>query len=428
MENINLTLLNDALPKSRNRFCNFVNPGPIPEDLAYVPGFVEDLVNWTLYQSHSPNRTLAFAGALAMLAHLSGRTFSDASGTRTNLYVIALAPSGSGKESPRSMNNLLAKSLGISRSIIDNVASGEALEDELVKMPSLLLQSDEIAMLFGQMRGQGRISKALSGRLRTLFTSSGHDYTLRKKANSAGQTQIISNPHLTLFGTGVPEELLDDLTPQEIRNGLFGRCLFLSAQDENLRRSPFAFEKPPQNMMEAAKYLAKLEYGGKKPETDLWIVEEDDEARELKKQSMAFFGKTRSALAETDLKNAHAILARIDEKVSKLALLYAISFNPFSPKITVDAVEWAVRFAAYVVKWMLYEAQFHVAEGKFGKLMERTKSIISKRGGSINRRDLFRTLHCDEATFKRLIKALLIAEEIEQPSLIDGKIVYTLLK
>ena len=240
MENINLTLLNDALPKSRNRFCNFVNPGPIPEDLAYVPGFVEDLVNWTLYQSHSPNRTLAFAGALEMLAHLSGRTFSDASGTRTNLYVIALAPSGSGKESPRSMNNLLAKSLGISRSIIDNVASGEALEDELVKMPSLLLQSDEIAMLFGQMRGQGRISKALSGRLRTLFTSSGHDYTLRKKANSTGQTPIIANPHLTLFGTGVPEELLDDLTPQEIRNGLFGRCLFLSAQDENPVPHPFA--------------------------------------------------------------------------------------------------------------------------------------------------------------------------------------------
>ena len=165
MKNTNLTLLNDALTKSRNRFSNFVNPGPIPEDLAYVPGFVEDLVNWTLYQSHSPNRTLAFAGALAMLAHLSGRTFTDASGTRTNLYVIALAPSGSGKESPRSMNNLLAKSLGISRSIMDNVASGEALEDELVKMPSLLLQSDEIAMLFGQMRGQGRISKALSGRL-----------------------------------------------------------------------------------------------------------------------------------------------------------------------------------------------------------------------------------------------------------------------
>ena len=44
MENINLTLLNDALPKSRNRFCNFVNPGPIPEDLDYVPGVPDSLL------------------------------------------------------------------------------------------------------------------------------------------------------------------------------------------------------------------------------------------------------------------------------------------------------------------------------------------------------------------------------------------------
>ena len=124
MENINLTSVKGDLSKSRNRFVNFVNPGRIPEDLAYVPGFVEDLVGWTIGRSHSPNRTLAFAGALAMLAHLSGRTFTDTAGTRTNLYVIALAPSGSGKESPRSMNNLLAKSLGISCSIMDNVASG----------------------------------------------------------------------------------------------------------------------------------------------------------------------------------------------------------------------------------------------------------------------------------------------------------------
>ena len=143
---------------------------------------------------------------------------------------------------------------------------------------------------------------------------------------------------------------------------------------------------------------------------------------------MAFFGKQRRMLAEADLKNAHAIVARIDEKISKLALIYAISKNPFSPRIMVDSVEWAVQFAAYVVKWMLYEAQFHLAEGKFGKLMERTKSIISKKGGSIDRRTLFRMLHCDEATLKRLIKALLIAEEIEQPSLIDGKIIYTLSK
>jgi len=427
MESIDFNLQKGGISASRAKHFNFVNPGPLPEELADVPGFITDLTEWTMSSSHSPNRTLAFAGALAMLAHLAGRTFSDGAGTRTNLYVIALAPSGSGKEAPRRVNNQLAKSLDISESLMESVASGEALEDELVKMPSLLLQSDEIAMLFGQMRGQGRLSKALSGRLRTLFTSSGSDYITRKKANASESTQKIVNPHLTLFGTGVPEELLDGLTPQEIRNGLFGRCIILNAQDENLRRTPFAFDKMPSRLMEAAEYLAKLEYGKLGIVPELWIVDEDESARELKKQSMEFFGKQRRMLAEADLKNAHAIIARIEEKISKLALIYAISENPFSPRITVRAVEWAVRFAAYVVKWMLYEAQFHLAEGKFGKLMEHAKLVMSKRGGSIERRDLLRALHCDEATLKRLVKALVLAEEIEEPSIVEGKVRYTLV-
>ena len=127
MEDIDFNLQKGGVSASRTKHFNFINPGPLPEELTDVPGFVMDLADTIMCNSHSPNRTLAFAGALAMLAHLAGRTFSDASGTRTNLYVIALAPSGSGKEAPRRINNQLAKSLGISESLMESVASGEAL-------------------------------------------------------------------------------------------------------------------------------------------------------------------------------------------------------------------------------------------------------------------------------------------------------------
>ncbi|MBR3645079.1 MAG: hypothetical protein IKN54_01555, partial [Lachnospiraceae bacterium] len=50
---------------------------------------------------------------------------------------------------------------------------------------------------------------------------------------------------------------------------------------------------------------------------------------------------------------------------------------------------------------------------------------MSKKGGSIVRRDLLRALRCDEATLRRLIKSLLIAEEIESPEIVDGKVTYT---
>ena len=90
------------------RHINFDDPGPLPEKLTKVPGFISELADWTMQHGRSPNRTLAFTGALAMLAHLAGRTYADRSGTRTNLYLIVLGLTGIGKDDPRTTNKRLA--------------------------------------------------------------------------------------------------------------------------------------------------------------------------------------------------------------------------------------------------------------------------------------------------------------------------------
>ena len=417
------------------RHINFDDPGPLPEKLTKVPGFISELADWTMQHGRSPNRTLAFTGALAMLAHLAGRTYADRSGTRTNLYLIVLGLTGIGKDDPRTTNKRLAERLGWSQSIIESFASGESLEDAIVEMPSLFFLPDEVASLFGQMRGQGRAAKSFSERMRRLFTSSASEYKPRKKAtvgkggSEAQCLKSVLHPHLTIFGTGVPEEMFDSLTPQEVRNGLFGRCLVMTAQDENVRQEADAFVAFPKRILEVGEMLVKQE----KDAQDSGIlatkvVPATDEAAETKSRVMEILGAHSQRLKEADLMNAHAIVARIGEKIGKLALIYAISENPYAPKITRAAVEWATAFSLHVVREMLYEAQFHLAEGKFGKLMERAKAIMSRNGGQIERRPLLQKLRCDVTLFKRLIKKLLVAEEIEEPSEIDGKIVFRLAK
>ena len=414
------------------RHINFADPGPLPETLTKVPGFISELADWTMRNGRSPNRTLAFTGALAMLAHLTGRSYADKSGTHTNLYLIVLGISGIGKDDPRKTNKRLAERLDWSQSIIESVASGEALEDAIVKMPSLLFLPDEVASLFGQMRGQGRAAKSLSERARRLFTSSDSEYMPRKKATAGKQetecVQPVLRPHLTIFGTGVPDEMLDALTPQEIRNGLFGRCLVLCVPDENVRQSANAFVSLPENVVKAGKMLVEVERLAQESGViSMRVVDATSEAEEVKRHVMEEFSRQRAQLQKLDMMNAHAIVARIDEKISKLALLYAISENPYAPKITRAAVEWATAFSVHVVRWMLYEAQFHLAEGKFGKLMERAVANMSRNGGSIGRRELLQKLHCDVNTFTRLIKTMVIAGEIEEPEVIDGKVVYRLM-
>ena len=406
---------------------SFPDPGPLPEELTRVPGFIGELAEFTLATGHSPNRVLAFSGALAMLAHLTGRGFADMHGTRTNLYVVVLGDSGIGKDDPRKTNARLAQRVDFSESIAEAFASGEAIEDELYKCPSILFQSDEVASFFGSMRGTNKAAKSMSERIRRLFTSSSSEYVLRSKANKEGVARTILNPHLCLFGTGVPEEFLDALTQNEIRDGLFGRCIILMAKDEYSAQAARGFVAFPQGVVRIAERLAAREKTAAESGVfSVNVVPETPEATELFAESRKAFMELRKALAEAGLVNARAQVVRMNEKIAKLALLWAISENAETPVITKAAVEWAIRFTVYVTKWMLFEGQFHSAEGGFGLLKSKALASLARHGGSLDRRGLIRSLSCDVQTLNRVIKAMLVAEEIDSPEQIDGKIIYSL--
>ena len=123
---------------------------------------------------------------------------------------------------------------------------------------------------------------------------------------------------------------------------------------------------------------------------------------------------------------ARATVVRINEKIAKLALLWAISENAKDPVITREAVEWAAALTVYITKWMLFEGQFHSGEGNFGLLRDRAVACIARNGGTIDRRSFIRSLGCDITTFKRLIHTLLVAELIDEPAYVDGKLSYSL--
>ena len=53
------------------------DPGPIPDDLLHVPGFVSEVMQFTLANAPYPNVALAFCGALALQSYLCGRKVCD---------------------------------------------------------------------------------------------------------------------------------------------------------------------------------------------------------------------------------------------------------------------------------------------------------------------------------------------------------------
>jgi hypothetical protein len=114
-----------------------VDPGPTPAELLDVPGFVHDVMQYSLDNAPYPDRALAFAGALSLQALMAGRKVRDSGDNRTNLYVVALANSGAGKNFPRTTNEKILLYAGMADCLGDEIGSAEGRIDPRAHSPSI---------------------------------------------------------------------------------------------------------------------------------------------------------------------------------------------------------------------------------------------------------------------------------------------------
>ncbi len=200
------------------------DPGPIPDHLLYIPGFVDDVMQFTLATAPYPNRPLAFVGAIALLDALTGRKVREPGNIRTNVQILALASSGVGKDWPRKINSNILLSAGKTRKIAGKSASGEGIEDRLVRHPITLKQDDEIDTLFENMRDnkEARYRNQFA-MLLELYGEAGGLRSIRDKAGQAGG--LIYQPHLVLFGTTTPGEFYGSLSGKMLNKGLLARLI-----------------------------------------------------------------------------------------------------------------------------------------------------------------------------------------------------------
>ena len=410
---------------TNNNILDFQDPGTLPQELMDVPGFINELTDYTLAESHSPNRMLAFFGATAMLAHLAGRSYTDVHGTRTNIYLVALGETGIGKDAPRRTNGKLLDLVGSTQSHVESLASGEALEEFVAKHPVALYQPDEVESFIGKMCTTGKNAIGLSERIRRLYSASAGFYTVRSTARIPEGT-IVPYPHLTIFGTGTPQAFYDALDSRAIMNGLFGRCLVVNVPDEYRTNLPTGMPLPVNIVDQARAFVARENEVCQSGQLNLVTVDESPDANMAFRQSADTLMLLRKRLSDSELFTARALVVRMNEKIAKLAMIYAISANPFEPIVTSEAVTWAAKFVTHITKAMLHEAQFHVAEGKFDALVKRAISYLERKGGSVDRSSLLRYLHTDAVTLKRLVSTLLMSEVIEDEVISGGKVIYSL--
>jgi hypothetical protein len=392
------------------------DPGPIPAEMLRIPGFVSEVMDYTLTVAPYPNPVMAFAGALVLQAFLAGRKVRDPGDNRTNIYLLGLAHSGSGKDWPRKVNTRILYEVGLSECLGERFASGEGIQDALFQTPSMLFQTDEIdSILQAINKAKDARHEAIMSTLLTMYSSANSVFPMRRKAGKESPGAI-DQPCLVIYGTAVPNHYYQALSERMLTNGFFARMIVLESGPRSPGQEP-SLDPPPQRVLATAKWWA-----GYRPGTGNLeqfhpvpaVVEYTDEARQL-------LIETRKA-AEAEYTKAEAksdpvgttVWGRVSEQVRKLSLLYAVSENHQSPKISLAAVQWASAFVTHQTKRMLFMAASHVAENPFhAECLRALEKLRNAPNGQLSHSVLLKRMKMDAKSFSTLVDTLVQQGDVE---------------
>lgn len=386
------------------------DPGPLPDELLRIPGFVSEVMDLSLGAAPYPNVPLAFCGAVALQAFLGGRKVRDPADNRTNLYLIGLAYASSGKEFPRKVNAATLHAVGLTKGLGESFASGEGLQDSLNDNPCMLFQTDEIDGLLQSInKAKDARYENILGTLLKMYSCANGFYPVRKKAGKQA-AETIEQPCLVIYGTAIPNEYYSALSERMLTNGFFARSIIVDAIKRGDGQEPGDF-RPTPRIQETAQFWANFNPG--KGNLDKFyptpkIVPYTEDAKAL------LIDARKACEAEYKLAESRGdpvgttVWGRTSEHIRKLALIYAISVNHREPEIDASAARWATRFMLHQTRRMLFMAQGHVAANPFHAECLKAKQKLRDAPDKILAHSvLLKRMKMDAVSFQRMMETLI---------------------
>lgn len=385
------------------------DPGPLPDELLRVPGFVSEVMDHCLATAPYPNVVMAFAGALALQGVLAGRKVRDPGNNRTNLYLLGLAHSSAGKDHPRKVNVEILHAIGLSNHIGGRFASGEGIQDALFLEPCMLFQTDEIdGMLQSINKARDARHENIMGTMLTLYSSANSVFPMRRKAGKESPGTI-DQPCLVVFGTAIPNHYYEALSERMLTNGFFARMIILECGKRSPGQEP-GIDPPPARVLETARWWADFRPGTGNLED--WhpvprVVPQTGEAKDILVETR-LEAEAEYAKAEASGDSVGTtVWGRTSEHARKLALLHAVSENHEHPEIGRAAAEWASRFVIHLAKRMLFMAQSHVADNPFhAECLKFLRKLREAPGGELAHSVLLKRMKMDTKNFTLVVSTL----------------------
>jgi len=219
-----------------------------------VHGLVGEIADWITSTAIRPQPLLSLAAALSFVGMIKGHRVRGKTDLRTNLMVLAMAPTGGGKEHPQNAIKRLVKACGLQKHLMGEPVSGSGFLHALQKTGNVgYMVMDEVGRYIGNLSssGAGVHQREILDYMIKSFSSANSILMGREKAAGAKEPRIdIENPHFCCYGSTVYEKFRDACGSGEIVDGFLNRWIVLESKERPDRQKKVKFTPPPQSIID----------------------------------------------------------------------------------------------------------------------------------------------------------------------------------
>ncbi len=370
----------------------------LPLDLQHPGGFVEDAMDWINATAICPQPTFALAAALCLAGTLYGRHFKDASGQRTNLFLMGVGYTSCGKDHALKSVARALDACGASNLRLGQVTSDSAVEYALKRNPRFAMVIDEAGHFFSSVASAGTAGSplhALKPALLELWSCANGCWKGKQrvpKNEKENEPVLIDSPHVCLFGMTQPQIFFDGVSCTDLRDGWLARNLFFISKTRPLPR--FVPEPTVPSRICAEVLTWKNESAGVR------TVPADAAALAVFNDfNLEIHRKMLKADKSGDEKNY--IYGKALENARRVALILAVGRDAGRSSITGEDAVYACRLVRYLVDDLIRAVRETVAETSDEKAKKRILQVVASVGrGGITKKELTRRTQFIRKSFR----------------------------
>jgi hypothetical protein len=375
-----LELAKKAVEEENEQFGSFETVA-----VSELPVVMRHIADWNARTARTIQPAFALCTALSACAGVLARDFVGAGGSYTNLYIIAVGPTASGKENALDTVSKIIDVYDWTRRA-GKPASDSGVLTVMNRNPASTFLIDELGEVMQSVfdpsaaSHQARIGTVLM----ELYTKGGKNYRgteyAMQEAKSGGRPRgDVFSPCPSIFGATTATTLYKGLSYEAIHSGFLPRILVFRASDQipmpNVRCEQMAMPESVENWMNAIKERVEAYAKVKQKPGDMVSAANNQHmpirvpfstaAQALYEQAMIAVVNRRNT-SNNELESN--MLSRLVENACRVALTLALASDPWADEVGAEQWQLALAIATQATNAFMTDIRANLFDSKHAKV------------------------------------------------------------